>query len=391
MLFGIKTIFSKHGHKKCSSTKSYHFSKVVKGKFLNEYLFHAGLLDSVEHPLNDRKNYHICSNLYRYIVKYTVQNPIEQYKSVCSVISSIPTDVDDAQPPGKTCDRETRLFMRNRIGVKDLSGIKQVNLYINGEVDTVIQVENDESLENNGGYNEIYVKKVLDGKPYKLPFHNLVMRERNRRVNDVCKLVMNCCIDRGEFKDQGANYYKANKDLAVSIITFLDSVRETLERKIGLDFGKLNDEALPPVDGDNDGMITDANGLKQNRFEFAKLLLGKTTRNVYTELAGKYKNNNDHALPSPFMLYKTRPLMEQVSFPLLNDTCSSSHSSLPTGEIDVNTQDVGSDLNPDDESELDMDDETALLYFFKVKVNFNRWDQNQRWIQYLFGPAEKQA
>ena len=52
----VKNIFFNNGHKKCTSATDRNKSKIVKGRYLNEYLFYAGILHTIDTPFNDRKS-----------------------------------------------------------------------------------------------------------------------------------------------------------------------------------------------------------------------------------------------------------------------------------------------------------------------------------------------
>ena len=242
----VKEVFCRHGHKKCTDNHDRNIAKVVKGRYLNEHLFHTGYGDLTNMPFSGRKHYSICHNLYRCICKASVDKDAlsgKEYKdlSTRSTKNMIP-EVTHLPP----ADRSTRLFLRNRIEVKDLKGIKTVNVIVDGKIDASVDVSSAKRMTNK----EIYEQDVLR-RFYKVPFERLVMRERNRRINEMAKHILSCCIDRGEFKQYGEDYYKMNKDLSVSIINLLDGIKDNLERRIGgLSFREFADEALLPIEED---------------------------------------------------------------------------------------------------------------------------------------------
>ena len=79
-----------------------------------------------------------------------------------------------------------------------------------------------------------------------------------------------------------------NKDLSVSIINLIDGIKDNLERRIGgLSFREFADEALLPIEEDNDGVISDNVAAKKHNYELAMILLGETTKNGYNRIREK--------------------------------------------------------------------------------------------------------
>ena len=185
----VKRIFFNNGHKKCTGVNDRNRSKIVKGRLLNEHLFYAGILHKIDTPFNDRKNYEICHNLFRYIAKYTVSNPVVEYSGIYSSSSSN-SSTDEVDNTETRCnDRNTRMSLRNKVPIRDLKGIKNVSVSVSGKVSSIIDCN---SFKRN---TDLFEKDVMS-KYYKVPFDKLVMRERTRRINELSKMILSYCIDR---------------------------------------------------------------------------------------------------------------------------------------------------------------------------------------------------
>ena len=65
------------------------------------------------------------------------------------------------------------------------------------------------------------------------------MAEQTKRIDAVAKLVMATCIDRVEMNRKGVTYFKWNEELAVDIITVLDSLKTRLHYELKLNFKEL--------------------------------------------------------------------------------------------------------------------------------------------------------
>ena len=236
----VKSIV-KHFHKKCSCKKSYRLSYTTSGKLLNHMLSHCSSYKGDNNPFNDsnKKEYIICANLH-----YLINTPdlprlttvSDKNRSKVAAASTIKT-------------REQRAFLRNRIPVKSMKGIKLVKVMIDGDKDTDIDMTRKESRKGKT-YSSMLKKDVLynSNNYYRVPFGSLKMRQRRHRMKDIAKKLLAACVDRKEYHNSNKDeeYLQLNQSLAIDILNLIDGVKEYLESQIKLRFDAVLDMAMEP-------------------------------------------------------------------------------------------------------------------------------------------------
>ena len=300
-------------HKKCTTKTERKYASKVTGKYLNDYLVEKKLFDDVikegytTKPFNSRKKYSICSNLKRGIE--------QQKKSFCSSVhATTPPCLEDCTPAPsqiprengltKLPSREERLFLRNRIPVKSLKGIKKINLKISGDDDVVISTKKFSSTKGLS-YSNIYHQDVLhESKKYKIPLGKLVMKQKQIRTSDLSKKLLAACINRREYKKLGPEYLKNNEELAIDIINLLDYMKSTIQSKLKLKFIELEDAPIASVPNDNQGLIATLDKNKQTH-KLAIALLSGSSLKGYERM--RFNMETFVSLPSYFVLTKGRP------------------------------------------------------------------------------------
>ena len=223
----------------------------------------------------------------------------------CGVYSSSSsnssTQVETSKP--RYNDRSTRMLLRNKVPVTDLEGIKSVSVSVSGKVSSNIDLS---SFNRN---TNLFEDDVMS-RFYKVPFDKLVMREKARRINEISKMILSCCIDRSQFRESRAEYYKDNRALNISVLNLLDGIRDCLEMKLSTDFTQVANEPCPSVEGDSDGIFDNDTFQKMDNFKLAKVLLGECATNGYNRIVKQMKT----FMPSPFILSQTRPNVEVVNY-----------------------------------------------------------------------------
>ena len=312
---GIASTFL--GHKKCTSKKDNKYAVKVTGKFLNDYWYQRQVLGGVikddqsilTTPFNGRKKYFICSNLKRNIDKGMKKLPptasTPQIVLEEAVTPSAPPMTPTETPTlTNNLTRADRAFMRTRIPAKSLKGIKSINLKISGDEDVVVDTSK-LSTTKDYSYSQLYQKDVVkESMKYKLPFGKLTMRQKNLRTSDLSKLILSACIDRSQYRKFGADYVKNNKDLAVDVLNLLDSVKNTIEKKMKMNLESLQDAPIEAVPNDPEGLITTLDE-NNDSHKLAIAVLCSSSRRGYKRL--KYKMDTFVALPTYEELTKDRP------------------------------------------------------------------------------------
>eukprot|EP00551_Chaetoceros_affinis_P016131 CAMPEP_0203712330 /NCGR_PEP_ID=MMETSP0091-20130426/69973_1 /ASSEMBLY_ACC=CAM_ASM_001089 /TAXON_ID=426623 /ORGANISM="Chaetoceros affinis, Strain CCMP159" /LENGTH=776 /DNA_ID=CAMNT_0050590301 /DNA_START=350 /DNA_END=2681 /DNA_ORIENTATION=- len=191
----VKCIFKNYSHRKCTSAKTRQYCRVVTGAVLNNYLLHQRDTATDPKRFNPRKQYNVCHNLHCVLTKPANNdstNCKETPPIICPVIDARNADVSQrttiTPDEDNNVSRAQRLFLRNRI------------------------------------------KDVLDSY-YKVPFGNLCMRERRRRMGELSRVVLGACIERGRFKKDSDEYMYKNKKLVVDAINLLDGMKEYILSK----------------------------------------------------------------------------------------------------------------------------------------------------------------
>ena len=73
----------------------------------------------------------------------------------------------------------------------------------------------------------------------------LTMSERVLRIDHIAKIVYASCVERNEMKDTGHTCFDKNEDLAVDIVTLLDSLHERIQYKLKLYLHNFQKESTP--------------------------------------------------------------------------------------------------------------------------------------------------
>ena len=303
-------------HKKCSDKKSYRKSVMMGGDELNVWM----LGRDKKEPFNSNQKYRICGNLHRLLLKGVVGSTIvpevpsynieelelvegefERKNSMMKMRKKAtkknPSDVVIIP----SMNREERLKRRNRIGINDpkLLGIKGVRVIVDDSEDGIIDL-----TKSRVSSNQKFVDDVLHKRYYRVPFGRLTMRQRRLRMRELSTNIISSCIDRLAYKNNPDKYLHKNNELAVDILSLIDGIKECIEKKLKVSLKDIEEEAMVPIDDDNDGLI---NVLDENKkgHQIAISLLGETGVSGYTRI----KKYVDAAvqLPSYYMITKGRP------------------------------------------------------------------------------------
>jgi len=113
---------------------------------------------------------------------------------------------------------------------------------------------------------------------------------------------------------------KGNDYVALNIIDFIDGVRKALEKIMKVEFKRIADRAMPPIEGDADGAIEFIDETKLE-YELAVSLLDETTRSGYERVKKVDKRSASMAIGTTnhtktkvrSMLTMNRPKVESFS------------------------------------------------------------------------------
>ena len=299
-------------HKKCTSRSKCQYASKVNGKFLNDYMHQKQVFSDVikdgytTKPFEPRKKYFICSNLKRSIDQHKNKLPFPPNQAELEnanppvVSSKCPSDA----PSHHSYSRAERAFMRNRIPVKSLKGIKLINLKIAGDDDVVIDMK-DFNTTKGMSYTKNFEQDVLhESKKYKIPFGSLTMRQKKLRTNDFCKKIFAACINRKQFKKKGTDYIIDNEDLAVDMINLLDNMKNTIQSKMRMNFKDILDVPIAPVPNDIQGSITTLDENKDSH-KIAISLMCQSSRRGYQRM--RFNMDTFVSIPTYEELTKNRP------------------------------------------------------------------------------------
>ena len=107
--------------------------------------------------------------------------------------------------------------------------IKKVHISVGGEA-----VEDMIDLTKITGHISKYPMDILYMLPYKKAFNELKMKERRRRTDKLALNILFFCIDRALLRRYGVEYLHGNKSLALSVLNFIDGMKERIQKDLRL-------------------------------------------------------------------------------------------------------------------------------------------------------------
>ena len=308
----VKDIFKNYSHLKCTCSNRRKYATKVTGKYLNTYLSSHRCIDHSSSTFNSRRQYYICSNLYDIIKKKAQSKPSATPPTTSmnprTKIPKTPKVIVEDHPP-TPLTRSQRLHLRQRIPANDpkLRDIKQVNVSFADEK-YVIPVTN-----LRLGQKKKFEEDVLESY-YKIPFGKLTMRMRRQRMADIGKIILGACIDRKEFRKDYEEYMYNNQILAVELMNLMDGIKEYIQSKMKLNMNALEEEAIVPVENDNDGLINELDEKKKEHM-LAISLLGITSEKGYNRMKKNLKGVA--RIPTFKKITENRPTVVPVEYPIL--------------------------------------------------------------------------
>ena len=324
-------------HRKCSDKRSYKQCIMIGGNEMNTWML--GRIG--KQPFDPKKKYRICANLQRLLLNVSVKQPV----ILCNIVEEVELDSSYCFPINSTTpsptlpntnsnhasteqnqtivpspillNREQRMFMRNRIPVKDMKGLKSMKVIYNTDKEETIDLTSDKYKPSRKSTTDVFYEDVCSPSNFcKVPFGNLSMRGKRNRMSDIGKTVIAACIDRSEYRNRPNDYLTKNESVAVDAINLLDGIKEYIEMKMKLDFNTLDDVAMAPVDNDTEGLITNLDW-DNTAHKLAMILLGSQSRTSYHKLRSSMKKI-DKDMPTYYMITKDRPDVEEVVYDLDN-------------------------------------------------------------------------
>jgi len=174
--------------------------------------------------------------------------------------------------------RSERLEARNRVPIGDVSKLKMVKVMINDKMYKEIDLTKRRSSE------DLFKESVLSNVCRK-PYNKLLIRDKKKRINDIAIVILNkCIINRSEFRKNGFEYLEGNEDVALNIIDLIDGVKKALEKRMKVEFKRIADRAIPPIEDDVDGAIEFIDETKLE-YELAVSLLVSLLSPKYLQLS----------------------------------------------------------------------------------------------------------
>ena len=278
-------------HQKCC-TKGRHNPSFYSGCVLSKFLSISGKLD-------DTREYRVCAG---------VHNKIRD-----SISSSNDLDINEEE------DNNTNLA----------SSDERLEININEEEEN-IPLPSPKSRMN---HSSKVIDNIIKGSVrFKKSYRDLSMRERDRRVQTFAELVIGSCANKSKLKDHGQGYLHHDTDLCIDTVTFLDALRDRLEKELLTNFktevdGKNDLTPRPCVDkgqGDDGDICVSmpASDLGWNREDYsgdsrqyktAVAMLCEATLSGFSKIRHSIINEFSipkEWLPSFYLLTKNRPKIE---------------------------------------------------------------------------------
>lgn len=124
------------------------------------------------------------------------------------------------------------------------------------------------------------VKENLEG--YRIPYEGLEMSGRSQRVVSLTATIISWCVDRESLMGKGVDYLIGNRDLAVDILTVIDSIRNKVQDELRVNLFNLQKEITPlPVDESDDKCGDDD---EYNKYVSAIAMLGEASIQGYERM-----------------------------------------------------------------------------------------------------------
>ena len=228
------------------------------------------------------------------------------------------------------CECASPLDLLDRINVSNTEkNTKETN------VQEGINILNETIKKNRVGHlNKMRNDVLSHAKRWKYPFDRCKDRSRVDRINEVSNIILGCCIDKKEMADKGVNYIRHNVELATSLLTLLDGVKERLERELKLNFeNHVGENIIDDVEN------------KENNDKYDKTMINMFLHSSRSNFDsdrkrliedGKYE---DIDLPSWYELKKSRPPYKSLN-------CFSSQNIIDNNVLELNSLfDSNLDLN----------------------------------------------
>eukprot|EP00978_Attheya_sp_CCMP212_P009649 scaffold22901_cov42-Attheya_sp.AAC.1 len=210
----------KHSHRRCDHSK---LGGKVYGKILN------GIIGS--EVLEEDTQYPVCATI---VAKVNKGRRTAHKKILSSTPSSTPIN-------------RTPINMGSVVRVSANFGASSGPAGGRGESATIF----DKSHPPRSGYysKEFRHGVATCGQKYRKPFRKVNARERSRRITILSKEILGTCVDTSCLVEDGANYLKNNKEVAVDVLTVLDGIRHRIQRELemNLNLQNLHETMTPHV------------------------------------------------------------------------------------------------------------------------------------------------
>ena len=329
----VKTIFKRLiSHQSCTKIrKPEKFASLVTGETLNKWINDSisntpGVTPSHVYPFNNNFEYYICSNLKLLLKKpISTKHITDHFNSIfclpCAESTSPSDTIDNISSNIPSPSSEPSFHTPSYVSTQTPSISPSENNEIphlppspsnnrtNIDVTTSVPVK----VSTRKSSKDVFHEKVLSNFLRK-PFGRVNMRERQNRMNDLAAQVLNYCVDRKQFREDGTNYMMNNRDLAIDVLNLIDGMKKVIERKTKIKFHDIEDVAMDPLEDDANGHIRTLDETKEDH-KLAITLLGHTSKNKYTKIHKSLKDH--HPIPSYHMITKDkRPPISEVKFSL---------------------------------------------------------------------------
>ena len=263
-----------HLHVKCNKGGR-HRSSLVYGKRLNYFL-------KKDHALNAKQKYQVCYGVGRRIKDIVVPKHYCPNPKVVAERRSRRQAGEQPTPPSPS--------------------INSCSLALPSSSHTATLPTINKEYRHRG---EIAVDNILnEGLNYKIQYSKLSMRERARRTKLLAEKVIASCVNKAELILEGEIHLHDNLELAVDVITCLDTIRDKCQYLLKMNLSKLTNEGqvTPPPD-------------ESKKIKTGAALFGETSQNGYErlrrEIASDFDTNVKN-IPSFYMMTKNRPNVKGV-------------------------------------------------------------------------------
>jgi hypothetical protein len=265
---------------------------MVTGCFLNSYL--------EDNPFAGRKKYKVCKTLFSLFDTKNLQKK-EQVVMRKNLKSTKLGEGDGGFPATTKRTRKERSVSRlhRKFGVmneEDVRKLKRVKITLDNASESYCrQLDKGEEQEERRRERTTWLDQVrLCTQGYRVPYKDLKIHKRLRRVDKIGAEIVAACIDQRTMRDEGVEYVIQNQQFAHEILNIVNGLKERIGSKLKVDLhGIMEPEVCHIIDEDEEvDEVNLEDSTNIGAIDIGRTLLGEMTSRAYQRVRQKLESNN---------------------------------------------------------------------------------------------------